>query len=246
MCEKSSITNQPDDHYNGLLGGVVDLLNEARQNSVRVVNSIMTASYWEVGRRIVEFEQGGDERAEYGKELIKRLSTDLTNSLGRGFSRRNIEYMRTFYLRWPIVQTLSAQSDSKTQTLSAQLEPKSQTLSGILQTPKNKGLTTNPAEPAASALPLMDIDLKIGEFSHADAGQMLMYLNYAAEHWTNEDENPPVGIILCASKDDAVVHDSLEGLPNKVMAGEYRLELPDEATLVAELKRAQLAIKNQL
>ena len=89
------------------------------------------------------------------------------------------------------------------------------------------------------------IDLKIGEFSHADAGQMHMYLNYAAEHWTNEDENPPVGIILCAKKDDAVAHYSLDGLPNQVMASEYRLALPDEKVLVEELKRAQQAVENR-
>ena len=61
------------------------------------------------------------------------------------------------------------------------------------------------------------IDLKIGKFTHADSGQMHLYLNYARENWTHTDENPPVGLILCAEKDEAVAHYALEGLLNKVM-----------------------------
>jgi hypothetical protein len=90
---------------------------------------------------------------------------------------------------------------------------------------------------------LVVIDLKIGEFTHSDAGQMHMYLNYAAENWTNEDENPPVGIILCAAKDNAVAHYALDGLPNQVMASEYKLALPDEQELVAEINRVRLAVE---
>ena len=86
---------------------------------------------------------------------------------------------------------------------------------------------------------LVIIDLKVGRFTHADAGQMHLYLNYAKEHWTLPDENPPVGIILCAQKNDSVVHYALEGLPNKVLAAEYRTALPDEETLVEELRKTR-------
>lgn len=86
---------------------------------------------------------------------------------------------------------------------------------------------------------LVIIDLKLGMFTHADAGQMHLYLNYAREHWTHEHENPPVGLILCSQKDEAVAHYALEGLPNKVLASEYKMILPDEQVLVAELKRTQ-------
>jgi hypothetical protein len=75
---------------------------------------------------------------------------------------------------------------------------------------------------------LVVIDLKLGEFTHADAGQMHLYLNYAREHWTMPDENPPVGLILCAKKDHAVAKYALEGLRNKVLAAEYRTALPTE------------------
>ena len=76
---------------------------------------------------------------------------------------------------------------------------------------------------------LVVIDLKIGAFTHADAGQMHLYLNYAREHWVREGENPPVGLILCSEKDESLARYALEGLPNNVMAGEYRFTLPDEA-----------------
>ena len=86
---------------------------------------------------------------------------------------------------------------------------------------------------------LVVIDLKIGKFTHADAGQMHLYLNYAREHWVHEDENPPVGLILCAQKDEAVARYALEGLPNKVMAAEYRTTLPEEELLASEINRAR-------
>jgi predicted nuclease of restriction endonuclease-like (RecB) superfamily len=86
---------------------------------------------------------------------------------------------------------------------------------------------------------LVIIDLKTGKFTHADAGQMHLYCNYAKEHWTHPDENPPVGLILCTSRDDAVAHYSLDGLPNKIMAAKYKTALPDEKVLTAELEKTR-------
>ena len=90
---------------------------------------------------------------------------------------------------------------------------------------------------------LVIVDLKIGSFNHADAGQMHFYLNYAREHWMREDENPPVGLILCSEKDEAIAQYALEGLPNTVMAAEYRVTLPDEDLLAEELDRTRQAIE---
>ena len=86
---------------------------------------------------------------------------------------------------------------------------------------------------------LVVIDLKIGSFTHADAGQMHFYLNYAREHWVREGENPPVGLILCSEKDEVLAQYALEGLSNNVMAAEYRITLPDETVLAAELDRTR-------
>src|SRR5689334_23109716 len=73
--------------YDTILSGMVELLETARHTAARAVNSLMTATYWELGRRIVEIEQGGKRRAEYGEQLLERLAEDLTKRFGRGFSR---------------------------------------------------------------------------------------------------------------------------------------------------------------
>jgi len=86
---------------------------------------------------------------------------------------------------------------------------------------------------------LLLIDLKLGKFTHADAGQMHLYLNYACENWVLEKENPPVGLILCAHKDAAVAKYALENLRNKVLASEYRTVLPDEKVIAAELEHTR-------
>lgn len=112
--------------------GIVDLLQAARAQAARSVNALMTASYWEIGRRIVEAEQKGKRRAGYGEQLIERLTADLTAQFGRGFSRQNLWQMRSFYLNWPpeqILQTLSGESairqtaSDKSQTPSAASAP---------------------------------------------------------------------------------------------------------------------------
>jgi hypothetical protein len=92
------------------------------------------------------------------------------------------------------------------------------------------------------------VDLKLGQFTHADAGQMHLYLNYAREHWVVPGENPPVGLILCASKEDSVVRYALEGLPNKVLGAEYRTTLPDERLIADALAatRRQLEARRRL
>src|SRR6266850_1157102 len=84
--------------YESVISGVVELLDAARRASARAVNSLMTATYWEIGRRIVQYEQAGERRAAYGAELLTRLSSDLTKRFGRGYSVDNLERARKFYL----------------------------------------------------------------------------------------------------------------------------------------------------
>ena len=86
---------------------------------------------------------------------------------------------------------------------------------------------------------LVLIDLKLNKLTAGDVGQMHLYLNYAREHWTHPDENPPVGLILCAEHRAGVAKYALEGLPNKVLAAEYRTTLPSEETLASELQRTR-------
>ena len=89
---------------------------------------------------------------------------------------------------------------------------------------------------------LVVVDLKLGEFDHADAGQMHLYLNYAKEHWTVAGENPPVGLILCSAKDEAIVKYSLAGHTSKVLTAEYRTALPDEKLLADHVEQTRQAL----
>lgn len=352
--------------YAAVHGDIVALLEAARRAAARSVNAVMTATYWAVGRRIVEGEQGGQERAAYGEALIKRLGGDLSRQFGRGFGQRNLAQMRAFYLAWPadrILQISSAKSSASqiVQMPSAQsldlsalaqafplpwsayvrlLSVKNPQARAFYETEALRGgwtiaqlnrqigsqfyertaLSTNKAamldkgemaEPGDALTPeqaikdpfvleflnlkdeysesdledaliqhladfllelgddfafvgrqrrlriddswfrvdllffhrglkcLLVIDLKVGKFSYADAGQMHLYLNYAREHWMKPGENPPVGLILCAEKGAAEAHYALEGLPNKVLAAEYQTLLPDEKLLAEELDKTR-------
>jgi len=343
--------------YDVMLSGVVELLEQARRTSARAVNTIMTVTYWEIGRRIVEYEQGGETRAEYGSTLIKRVSSDLTARFGRGFSPVNVSQMRKLYQYWPpeqIFQTPSEKSDDSiaakfplpwscyvqlmsvenpearafyeaealrggwkvrqldrqistlfyertalSRNKAAMLKKGEKALPGDIVTPEEElkdplvleflGLkdeySENDLEEALilhlesfllelggdftfvgrqrrlrigdswyrvdllffhrRLRCLVVIDLKLGKFTHADAGQMHMYLNYAREHWTHPEENPPVGLILCALKDHALAHYALENLTNKVLAAEYKMALPDEKALVAEIDKTRAILEKQ-
>ncbi|WP_414240979.1 PDDEXK nuclease domain-containing protein [Citrobacter sp. ANG330] len=340
--------------YQQIHDGIIYLLDTARTETVRNINAIMTATYWEIGRRIVEFEQGGEARAAYGAQLIEQLSVDLTRRYKRGFSTGNLRQIRAFYLYFQYIeihQTLSGESlnlkqlarifplpwsayvrllsvkkpDARTfyekETLRngwsvRQLDRQiaSQFYERTLLSHDKPALLQQAAPTAPEVLPehairdpfilefldlkdeysesdleealinhlmefmlelgddfafvsrqrrlriddswfrvdllffhrrlrcLLVVDLKVGKFSYADAGQMNMYLNYAKEHWTMPGENPPVGLILCAGKGAGEAHYALNGLPNTVMASEYKVQLPDEKLLADELIRSQLAL----
>ena len=355
-----------------LLVDVADAIEKARSTAARSVNSVMTSTYWFVGLRIVQHEQRGAVRAAYGERVLKRLAHDLSERFGRGFSERNLEQMRAFYLGWPMPQTELAKSLRSSgaqrerlisQTASAKLPDvsvdmahhcfplpwshyarllavrnaaarafyESEALRGgwtirqldrqiqsqfyertalsrdkatLLRggarsfatdtmTPdeeiknpylleflglKDEYSETELEEALIGKLQafllelggdftfvgrqhrlrvgdewyrvdlvffhrrlrcLVVIDLKLGKLTHADAGQMHLYLNYAREHWTLPGENPPVGLILCAERDHAVAKYALEGLPNKVLAAEYRTALPREGVLAKEIEKTQ-------
>lgn len=363
--ERLSTRGKTAPDYDAVLSGVAEVLEAARKTSVRATNAIMTATYWEIGRRIMEFDQRGKGRAGYGEELIAQLSVDLTSRFGRGFGVVNLSQMRKFCLCWSperIFQTVS----EKSQTPSAQFSLKD--IAGCFPLPwshyvrllsvqnaeargfyekealrggwsvrqmdrqinsqfyeraalsRNKAATLRKGSvplPEDAVTPeeeikdpfvleflglkdeyseidleealikqletfllelgsdftfvgrqrrlrvgdewyrvdllfyhrrlrcLVIIELKLGRFTHADAGQMHLYLNYAREHWTHEGENPPVGLILCAQKDHAVAKYALEGLRNKVLAAEYRTVLPDEKTLAEEIERARKMLERR-
>jgi predicted nuclease of restriction endonuclease-like (RecB) superfamily len=367
-----------DKEYSVFVHDVAALIESARRAAAKSINNIMTATYWFIGRRIVEQEQSGNVRAQYGEGLLARLAQDLSSRFGRGFSPDNLETMRMFYRAFPpgkISETLSrklrnasgAARRKKSETLSRKFDLEdisaalplswshyvrlvrsarspealdfyhAEALRGgwnvrqldrqinsqfyertalsrdkkkLLragQVPK-KGDDITPDEEIKDPLVLeflglkdeysetqmeeaiirkleafllemgndfafvgrqrrlriddewfrvdlllfhrrlrclVIIDLKLGRFSHADAGQMHLYLNYAREHWTQPEENPPVGIILCSAKGDSLVRYSTEGLPNKTLVREYLHVLPDERILTREIKKTRSLLEGK-
>ncbi len=93
--------------YKQLVSGIGQLLASGRESAAQQINTILVYTYWEIGRYIVEYEQKGNEKAEYGSQLFDKLSKDLTASYGKGFSRSNLLYMRKLYNNFPKRETLS-------------------------------------------------------------------------------------------------------------------------------------------
>jgi predicted nuclease of restriction endonuclease-like (RecB) superfamily len=354
--------------YDSVLSGVVELLDVARRASARVVNTLMTATYWEIGRRIVEHEQAGQKRAGYGEEVVIKFSKDLTHRFGRGFGPAQVAAMRQFHLTFPLpdnfqsvigkseilqsvigkspvgvverlspvahalplpwthyvrllrvrnsharefyvrealaggwsVRQLDRQINSQFYERTALSKNKSAMLVKgekpiACDTVSADEEIRNPLvleflglkdEYSESDLEdalirhletflmelgnefafvgrqkrvrighkwfrvdlvffhrrlrcLVIIDLKIAELVHTDIGQMNLYCNFAREHWMQPGENPPVGLILCAGKDDALARYAMEGLHNKMLVREYITALPKEAALAAEVGRTR-------
>lgn len=101
------LLNLKNTDYNGLLGKIGNLLDVAHANVAKSVNTILLDTYWQIGKHIVEFEQKGKNKAEYGANLINRLSADLTTRFGKGFGKSNLLYIRKFYITFPKSGTVS-------------------------------------------------------------------------------------------------------------------------------------------
>ena len=346
--------------YGQLVTGISGLVDEARRVVVRSASSVIVSTYWEIGRRIVEFEQGGSARAVYGEELLRRLGRDLARRHGRGFSAPNLYKMRAFYLNRQILSSPTIKLQTPVETsVTPESFPLSWTHYVRLMSVENlaaralyeaeairsgwsvrqldrqistqffervsasarpeemleNGRKPSPPDPAElrnlirdpyllEFLDLKDeysetdledaivrhleafllelgagftfvarqkririgdewyridlllyhralrclvvVDLKLGKFSHADAGQMNLYLNYAREHLMGPDEHEPVGLILCSAKNDAVVHYAMGGINANVFASRYLTVLPDTESLRQEIIRTQRAFRGRL
>ena len=306
-----------------------DLLHNARQNIISNINSTMTKTYFLIGKRIVEEEQDGNKRAEYGKNLIKMLSEKLTKEFGKGFSETNLEQMRKFFKVYGIPQTLSeefqfnlswshylilmriedinarnfyeieafennwslrelkrqvnsslyerlvlSKDKEKVKELSVKgqiiekaqdiikdpyileflgLDEKSDYSENKLETEiinklemflleLGKGFTfvgrqvrfTFDEKHFRVDLVFYNrllkcfvlIDLKIGEVTHQDLGQMQMYVNYYDRYVKLPDENDTIGIIICKDKNDILVKLTLPKDNNQIFASRYTTILP--------------------
>ena len=319
------------------------LIRQARQRALRAVDTIQVQTCWELGRHIVEFEQGGASRAAYGKRLLPELAKALTAEFGKGFDASNLRYMRLFYqafpkcdalrheLSWTHYRTLlrvdsdmartwymneaasqnwssralerqigtlyyerllasqnrpAVEQEASVQLNALNLVPREfvrdpvlleflgmpatgllleseleQALMGQLQAfllELGKGFAFVARQQLISTesrdfyLDLVFynyllkcfviVDLKRGELSHQDIGQMDMYVRMYDELKRGPDDNPTVGIILCTHKDASVVRYSVLHGNEQLFASKYKLVLPSEEELRAELdvERARL------
>ncbi|RRV25814.1 DUF1016 domain-containing protein [Pseudomonas sp. o96-267] len=329
-----------------LLTELAGLIRQARQQAVRAVDSIQVQTCWEVGRHIVEFEQGGQARAAYGKKLLPALATGLTAEFGKGFDASNLRYMRQFYQAFPIRDALrhelswthyrsllKVDSDSarqwymneavtqnwSTRALERQIGTlyyerllASQDRAAVEQEAASnlQALGKNPREfvrdpvlleflglPNAGTLleseleqALIDqlqqfllelgkgfafvgrqqristeskdfyidlvfynyllkcfviFDLKRGELTHQDIGQMDMYVRMFDDLKRGPEDGPTVGIILCAQKDASLVRYSVLQGSEQLFASKYKLVLPSEEELRAELDRERARLAEQ-
>ena len=321
-----------------LLGQVRALIQAARQQALRVVDVGQVRTCWEIGRHIVEFEQAGAERAEYGSKLLSRLAESLTVEFGAGFDVSNLRKMRQFYLYFPIQDALrpelswthyrtllrveseaarlwymqeTAEQNWSTRALERQIgtlyyerllasqgrraveQEAAANLAALPPTPRD--FVRDPVLLEFLGLPqtgklleadleqaLLDnlqafllelgkgfafvarqqristeskdffldmvfynyllkcfvlFDLKTGELTHQDIGQMDMYVRMYDDLKRGDDDNPTVGVILCAQKDASVVRYSVLHENAQLFASKYKLVLPTEEELRAELDR---------
>jgi len=197
-----------------LASRIESLITEARTRVVSFVNTAMVYTYYEIGRMIVEDEQGGDRRAEYGKNLMSALSKRLTQKFGRGFSERNIEQMRQFYLVYSTQNTIP-------QTVSAELEN-----SSIVKANDSNKVEVQFTLSWSHYLKLMRI---------SDPAERSFYeIEATQNHWSLvklESENPTIGLLLCADKTDAMVEYSLPLNNNQIFASKYKTVLPSKEQL---------------
>lgn len=334
----------PEQEIPALLITLGELIRQARQRALRAVDTVQVQTCWELGRHIVEFEQGGSARAAYGKRLLSELAKALTAEFGKGFDASNLRYMRLFYqafpkcdalrheLSWTHYRTLLRvdsetarawyMNEAATQNWSSRaLERQIGTLyyERLLASQDRAAVEQEALQmTAASASPrefvrdpvlleflgmpgagvlleseleqalmsqlqafLLELgkgfafvarqqristesrdfyidlvfynyllkcfvifDLKRGELSHQDIGQMDMYVRMYDELKRGPDDNPTVGIILCTHKDASVVRYSVLHGHEQLFASKYKLILPSEDELRAELdrERAQLQL----
>ena len=315
---------------------IAELLNIARAKAYHAVNSIMVETYWKIGQRIVEEEQAGKSRAEYGTKLIENLSKYLTDTFGKGFSEANLKNMRQFYLiypefdtqcvanlSWTNIRTIIRISDKNERDYylkesaaenwtSRQLERniKSGYYHRLLST-QEKSSDTEKCLPAVVdtkefikdpyVLEFLDlpeniegkesalesalinnlqkfllelgkgfsfvarqfristetdhfyadlvfynyllkcfvvIDLKTTKLSHADIGQMDMYVRMFDEIKRGTDDNPTLGIILCTDKSETMVKYSVLQESQQIFASKYKTVLPTEEELADMIQKA--------
>jgi predicted nuclease of restriction endonuclease-like (RecB) superfamily len=348
IAANNQITSAPTRSHDigGLLVSLREVIQTARQQALRAVDVVQVRTCWNIGRHIVEFEQGGASRAAYGKRLLADLAENLTVEFGKGFDASNLRYMRLFYQAFPNCDALrhelswthyrsllrvddaaarewymneAAAQNWNTRALDRQIgtlyyerllasrdrqpvrEEAAAQIGALAATPRDiihdpvmleflglpntgKLLESKLEDALISNLQsfLLELgkgfafvarqqristeskdfyldlvfynyllkcfvlfDLKTGELTHQDIGQMDMYIRMYDDLRRVPADNPTVGIILCAQKDKSVVRYSVLQGHEHLFATKYKLVLPSEEELRAELVREQRMLDEQ-
>ncbi len=235
-------SNDNSKDYEELIDKVGLVLQAGRRNIANAINLSIVNSYWQIGKYIIEYEQNGMERAEYGSDLLNRLSSDLTLRYGAGFSRSNVFYIRKLYMSYPKVQTLSELSWSHYIELLKIEEPMERSFYEKECCNSHWGVRELKRQIKSMLYHrilkcFVLIDLKRGESQHEDIGQMNFYLNYYREEMNTIGDTEPIGIILGAYQDKLVMQYALQNISNQVFVSRYQLYLPEREQLEAEVHR---------
>ena len=334
ITKANNLLQVGNSEYVKLVSLISDVWDNAKDKAAYAVNTELIEANWQTGRYIVEFEQHGNIKAEYGKQLLTNLSKDLTRLRGKGYSRSNLFNMRLFYVRFQKIQTVSGQltwshylellkcddplelqfylkecikeawnvRELKRQIKSSLFQrlALSTDKAGVLALaneghqvmtandiihdpyvleftglPKKKRYKEGELEKALKdnmeqfllelgrgfafigrqyVIPIGSrrfkvdlvfyhailkcyvlIDLKRAEIKHGDIGQMNLYLNYFKTEICQPDDNPPIGIVLGARKDELLMEYALQGIDNNLFAARYQLYLPNREELQTQL-----------
>ena len=242
-------------NYKDLLSHISETYIRGREQAAIAVNTHLVETYWKIGQYIVEFEQKGKVRAEYGTELLKKLSKDLKLQHGKGFSLSNLKRMRQFYLVFPkgaelphllswthYVEILKIPETHRYSE--KQLEDRiiEHLKDFLLELGKGFAFIARqyriPVGNRPHAVDLVFyhrilkcfvlIDLKREEAGYEDVGQMNMYLGYFENEENTEGDNPPIGIVLAKDKDELLVQYAMHNISSQLFVNKYQLYLPNK------------------
>jgi hypothetical protein len=239
--------------FDGLLANLRSVIQESRQQALRTVDVIQVRTCWLVGRHIVEFEQGGASRAAYGRGLLTEVSARLTAEFGRGFDASNLRYMRLFYQAFPNCDALRHELSWTHYRLLLRVEDAA-TRTWYMNEAADQNWNTRALDRQIGRVVFYNyllkcfvlFDLKTEALTHQDIGQMDMYVRLYDDQRRGPGDGPTVGIILCAHKDHTVVRYSVLHGHEQLFASKYRLVLPSEEELRAELIREQELLGERL
>jgi len=211
-----------------LFDRIAEIIDAARRHVARTVNTAMVHAYWLIGREIVEVEQHGSRRAEYGEGLVRALAERLGDRYGKGFSYASVKRMKRLYLLYPrgssVPEDMGGYAKGSLPMSRSVNDTKGSTPLSLSELVG--GTLFPPMLSWSHYLALMRVE-----------SDEAMYVNHFDRNQRTESEAPTVGIVLCSDKNDAMVKITLPEDNTQIHASRYQLYLPTEDELKAELER---------